>query len=264
MSNSPRTVTGLLILLCGACLVVGLGCGGSVAPPAGSAPGDGAGPSRDGAPPVAAGAWKGKELGRAVTLETADDRRRVRVDARVCLREGQYGLECLLCREHTKEYESILATAANAEHIHAGLLVCGAQPGSPVRFEPELKSPTGSVIKVTLEYEAKGKLVSVPAQKWVMNIAKKKELTDDWVFAGSLLLSNPEGAGKERIYAATSDGAYICVTNVPSAMLDLPIKSSNNPDDRAFAPYTERIPPLETRVSVILEAAAGAKKGSAK
>jgi hypothetical protein len=45
-------------------------------------------------------------------------------------------------------------------------------------------------------------------------------------------------------------------------MLDLPIKSSTNPDFRTFVPYTERIPPLETKVSVILEPAPGQKKAA--
>jgi hypothetical protein len=204
---------------------------------------------------VPPGAWKRLEVGKAVAFEVAGERRRVRVDAHVCLREGEYGLECLLCREHTKEYESILATASNARDIHAALVASGAEPGSPVRFEPVLKSPTGSVIKVTLEYEDKGRLVSVPAQKWVKVVGRKAELTDDWVFAGSMLLPNPDGPDKPRRYAATDDGAYVCVTNVPSAMLDLPIRSSNNPDDRAFTLYTERIPPLQTPVSVLLEPA---------
>src|SRR5262249_42398224 len=37
-------------------------------------------------------------LGQNVWLETVGDRRRVVVGAEVCLREGQYALECLLCR----------------------------------------------------------------------------------------------------------------------------------------------------------------------
>jgi hypothetical protein len=40
---------------------------------------------------------------------------------------------------------------------------------------------------------------------------------------------------------------------VPTAMLDLPVASSNNPDFRIYQPHTERIPELGTRVAVILE-----------
>jgi hypothetical protein len=242
----------LLPLLC----VLVVGCSGSVDAPATSnittSHVDPSLPS--------AGDWKRKELGNAVWLETAGERRRVRVDAAVCLREGQYGLECLLCKEHTKEYESILATPANAQVIHAGLMACGAEPGSPARFEAAMTSPTGPVIKITLEYEQDGRLREVPAQQWVMNGGKKAAMTDDWVFAGSLLWPNPEGENKPRIYAATTDGAYICVTNVPTAMLDLPIRSANNPDDRIFIPYTKNIPPIGTKVSVIFEPAPGGKK----
>jgi hypothetical protein len=210
--------------------------------------------------PIPAGDWKRKELGKGVWLETAGERRRVRVDAAVCLREGEYGLECLLCREYRKEHESILKTAANAQVIHAGLLACGAEPGHPVRFGAEVQSPTGTPIKVTLEYEDQGKLVTVPAKDWVQVQGTKESLKDDWVFAGSVLFPNPEGDDKPREYAATNEGGYIAVTNLPTAMLDLPIRSAKNPDERSFTFYTERIPPVGTKVSVLLEPAPGAKK----
>src|SRR5262249_5607116 len=91
-------------------------------------------------PPPAEAAWKpptapagarpegvnGGPGGRGVWLESEGDKRRVRVRAWVCLRQGRYGLECLLCRRHTKEHESVLATAADASLIHAGLLATKA------------------------------------------------------------------------------------------------------------------------------------------
>ena len=37
-------------------------------------------------------------------------------------------------------------------------------------------------------------------------------------------------------------------------MLDLPLANPNRPpEEREFQPYTNRIPPLETKVTVILE-----------
>ncbi len=192
-------------------------------------------------------------------LENLGERRRVLVEAKVCLREGQFGLECLLCRKHTKEHESILSTEVNAKDIHSALLAAGAKEGSPVQFtdkegnplkEPVL--PSGTRIKVRLQYESEGKLVTVPAQQWVRDAKTKRDMKHEWVFAGSVLWPNPE-EGKPRIYAANTDGAYICITDVPTAMLALPISSSNNPENREFQPHTERIPALDTKVTVILE-----------
>src|SRR5262249_34773637 len=105
--------------------------------------------------------YKRSPLGKGVWLETKGDRRRVVIEATVCLREGEYGLECLLCRTGTKEHESVLHTSADARLIHAGLLATGAKPGSPVRYKEVGKEiitvpPTGEQVKVTLEYEKDG------------------------------------------------------------------------------------------------------------
>jgi hypothetical protein len=205
---------------------------------------------------------KRSELGKHVWLETEEGgrRRRVRVEATVCLRQGSYGLECLLCRKNTKDYESVLATTADAQVIHTALLAAGAEKGSPVRYDPHFQSPTGSRIKVSLEYEDHGRLVTVPAGRWVRDAQTKKELDSDWVFAGSLLWPNPDGEDKPKVYAANTDGAYVCVINVPTAMLDLPVHTPSAPENRAFQPFTEHIPPEGTQVMVIFEPVADKKE----
>lgn len=194
-----------------------------------------------------------KRLGEGVFLEINGDHRRVVVEAQVCLRSGEYGLECLLCKSGTKEHESILRTKANAEIIHAALLACRAEPGSHVQFTPEFKSPSGTRIKVSLQFQRDGKTVAVPAQDWVRNSRTKKVLEHDWVFAGSILWKDPEEPNRPPVYTANSEGAYISITNVPTAILDLPVNSPKSLEDRSFEPFTERIPALESRVEVILD-----------
>jgi len=184
------------------------------------------------------------------------EHRRVLVDARVCLREGGYGLETLLCRSQTKEHESILATDADAKLIHAALLAAGAEPGHPVRFF-ENKPPqtaTGTRIVVSLSYKDKnGKQFTIPAREWILNVKTKKPLDQDWVFAGSILYKDPDEPKQPARYVANEDGAYICVNNVPTAMLDLPITSENNPEARIFQFNTPKIPPIGTKVTVVLD-----------
>ncbi len=197
------------------------------------------------------------QLGKGVWFETEGNRRRVLVETTVCLREG--GLECLLCRRFSKEHESILATQADARDIHAALLAAGAKPGSPVQYvekngEVVIVPPTGSRIKILLRYEEKGKVVTVPAQRWILNAKTKKDLEDEWVFAGSQFLPGLNEEKQKPVYAATSDGSYICVYNMPYAMLDLPVNNPNkDPEIRELQPQTERIPPIDTKVILILE-----------
>jgi len=198
-------------------------------------------------------------IGPGVYLERRgkgkNQRRRVLVDARVCLREGSYALETFLCRSGTKEHESVLATDADARLIHAALVAAGGEPGHPVRFS-ENKPPetaTGSRILVSVYYKDKGKEKTVRAQDWILNLKTKKPLAQDWVFAGSILWKDPDDPKAKPRYLANGDGAYICVTDVPTAMLALPIKSNNRPEDRQFQFNTPLIPDVGTKVTLILE-----------
>ncbi len=207
-----------------------------------------------------------KQLGKNVWLEVAGKRRRVIVGAAVCLREGMYGLECLLCRQHTKEHESVLSTDADGKMIHAALLACGAEPGSPVKYvehkdRTEVIPPSGPVIKVSVQYRSGGKTVTRPAQELVQNQKTKKPLEYEWVFAGSTVYPNPDDPSKKPVYAANVEGNLISIYNLPSAMLDLPVNSPNrDPSEREYQPYTEHIPPLDSRVYLFLEPAPKAAK----
>jgi hypothetical protein len=195
--------------------------------------------------------------GKNVVLEVLPDkRRRVLVSAEVCLREGQ--LEQLMCRKQTKEHEAILTADVDARHIHAALIAAGAKEGSPVRFAPEYRPASGTRIKVSVQYKDKGKEVTAPAQSWIKNAKDNKTLQSDWVFAGSRFVKNPLDDGKE--YYLANDGDIICISNFETALLDLPIKSPKDNADLIFVANRERIPPLGTKVVVILEPVLEAKK----
>jgi hypothetical protein len=211
------------------------------------------------------GELKKGEPGKRAWLEKEGDKRVVRIEAWVCLREGSYGLETLLCKTHSKEHESILVTDADGKMIHALLVAAGAEAGSPVRFGP-YKAPKGTPVRIWIEYAGKdGEVIRVPAQHWIMNAKTKKDMSEDhWVFAGSTLWPNPEGDDKPRVYAANGDGAYICVINVPTAILDVTSNTPTAPEARVYAPNTERIPKEETKVNVILEPVLTEKKTTDK
>jgi hypothetical protein len=191
-------------------------------------------------------------IGNNVTLEIDGTHKRVLVNATVCLRQGQ--LEQFLTRKRTKEHEAILAADLDARVIHTALNLAGAVEGSPVKFRPKFVAPSGTEIKITLEYKDKdtGKTVRVPAQQWIRNIKTKKDLDTDWVFAGSVLIPDPFDKKKQPYYGA-NDGDVICISNFDTAMLDVPFNSPKDNDDLAFEANTDRIPPLETPVLVILE-----------
>lgn len=197
------------------------------------------------------------KVGTNVQLEVLPDRRRVLIEGEVCLREGP--LEQLLTRKGQKEHEAILMANIDARKVHEALILAKAKEGSPVRWLPKFRAPTGTTIKVSLVYEKKGKKVTVPAGSWIKNRKSGKELDSDWVFAGSMLIGNPRDPNAPKHYLA-NDGDVICVSNFEGAMLDLPMMSSKDNDDRAYDAWTERIPPVGTKVTIVLEPVLSDKK----
>jgi hypothetical protein len=189
-----------------------------------------------------------KKLGEALWFDP--EKREVILRGRVCLREGY--LEHLLCLERTKEHESILATEAPPRLIHAGLILALGDPGHPVRYRPEFAAPDGPPVAIELRWEQDGKSHSADARSWVQDEKTKKPLDSGWVFAGSELFTDPDS--KRVIYAADS-GDLITVANFPSAILDLPLASSNSDAERGFVAFTDHIPPRNTPVTIILRKA---------
>jgi hypothetical protein len=205
---------------------------------------------------------KQARIGKNVFLEIQGDKRRVVVNASVCLREGP--LEQLLTRKGTKEHEAILAADVDARDIHTALILARAKPGSTVKFKKvngkfTVIPPSGTRIKVSLRYQDKGKEVTIPAQRWVRVSKTGKDLAHDWVFAGSVLFRDPLDPKRPLLYGA-NDGDVICVANFDGALLDLPINSSKSNAELAFEAHTQRIPPVGTKVTIILEPVLAAKK----
>ena len=182
---------------------------------------------------------------------------RVLVVTEVCLREGL--LEVFLCKAKTKEHESILKVDMDPRYIHAALVASGAKVGSPVQFvnpksgELEYKPATGQKIRVTVHYTRDGKPQTHAAQDWVLDKKTKKPMAYDWVFAGSRFIRNPDAPKEEPEYYCANNGEVICLSNFIDSMLDLPVEISKEGVDLHFEPITKLIPPLKSKVWLILE-----------
>ena len=198
----------------------------------------------------------------------------VLIVGRICQRRAP--LELFACLRGSKEHESVVAVDTKAYVVHAGLLATGAEPGSPVQFVPEFRPASGTEIDVTVVWEDEsGRRRQARAQDWIRDVAgiysmfegvvanqfdEELNLDDQsaawknmeypWVFAGSQFLKD-ERTG-QQYYQADGEGDLICVSNFPSAVLDVPIRSSDSNAVLLFEAYTERIPPLGTPVTLIL------------
>ena len=178
-------------------------------------------------------------------------RKRVVLVGTVCLREGQ--LEMLVCPAGTKEHESVLSVPVDTYKVHAALVAVGAEPGNPARFVPTYRAARGTQIDVWLFWTGEdGRRRRVRAQDWVRHAGTQKSLEHPWVFGGSGFWKD-ETTGKEHYQADSGD--FICVSNFPTAMLDLPIESSDKAGQLSFDAFTDRIPPLGTKVTIVLKPA---------
>lgn len=167
----------------------------------------------------------------------------------VCQR--RMSLELFACLKGSKEHESIISVPTKAYVVHAGLLAAGAVPGNPVQFYPEYIPARGPEIEITLIWkDEKGQVQRARAQDWVRNAETKKPMEYAWVFGGSHFVKDEQT--KEQYYRADGEGDLICVSNFPSAVLDIPIKSTDENAHLLFECFTERIPPIGTPVTLVL------------
>ena len=97
--------------------------------------------------------------------------------------------------------------------------------------------------------DEQGKRQTARAQDWIRDSQTDEAMKHPWVFAGSGFW-NDEETGKE--YYQAEGGDFICVSNFATAMLDLPIESSQLNDTLMYHAFTERIPPRGTIVTLIL------------
>ncbi len=179
----------------------------------------------------------------------------VYVDGYVSLREGY--LEMFACLANTKEHESVVAVRSRAEPIHAALLAIGAKVGRPASFVPEFKPATGAEVDVEVHWlDEHGKWQHVRAQDWVLDHKTKKPMTQPWVFAGSGWWTD-EKDGKKYYMAEAGD--FVCVSNFATAMLDIPVESSQSNEALAFVANTKAIPPLGMPVRLVLKPKMDAK-----
>ena len=168
-------------------------------------------------------------------IEVNVQARCVDVEATVCLREGT--LELVACSRDSKEHESIVAIAARPMHVHAALLLLGAEPGNPAMMKPVegeeaswLKvPPRGDLVDVSLVWkEEGGEVIERPVSDFIVRVdsdgiedeeVKVRFPTHTFLFAGSRLIANGEGP---RIYLSDRSGNLISLATFGDELLCLP------------------------------------------
>ena len=190
-----------------------------------------------------------KKLDKSSPIWAAKDRTRVALGGEICLREGL--LEFFACRRNSKEHESIVVLDVPPHLIHAALLAIGAKQGSPAKYDPEFTPPSGEAIEIEvrwLDSETK-KRRTARAQEFVLENESDRTMQASWVFTGGLFGLDPEG---KKYYLANVTGEVFGVSNFPGSVLDVPLESSSDNASLYYSPNTKAIPPVGTKVLLIL------------
>jgi len=195
-------------------------------------------PDSDGKQPATKPARKNVKLpGLVINFQE----RCVDIEASICLDQGF--LELIACTKGSKEHESIVAIKAKPMHIHAALLLLGANPGNPAMQKPINKQktrwvhlpPRGDPVGVYLVFKnKKGKMIEYSISDFVArdepnhdeivgadgNVDKKEDkFPNTFLFAGSLLRSNEAG---QRKYLSGLSGNVISIATFGDELLCLP------------------------------------------
>jgi copper chaperone CopZ len=149
-----------------------------------------------------------------------------------------------------RAYESAVVVYTKPSVVHAALLALGAKPGKPVAYDPAFVPPTGAEVEIDVAWKDQaGKRQQTRAQDWIRDIKTKKPLDVNWVFAGSTFWEDKSTGNKSYL---ADRGDFICVLNLPTALLDVPIKSASALESRMFE-GSDRLPPPGTPVTLILK-----------
>ena len=197
--------------------------------------------------------------------------RYVDLEGTICLDRGC--LELIACTKGSKEHESIVAIEARPTHIHAALLLLGANPGNPAMRRPidEQETrwidvpPKGDPVDVSLVFkDGEGKVVERPISDFVARSGKRPEQKPDdgdgdsdedarfphtFLFAGSLLRGS--GPGPHR-YLSNLSGNVISVATFGDEVLCLPGVYSSVNESLMWQVDATRLPKVGSKVTLRL------------
>ncbi|MGC4014622.1 MAG: YdjY domain-containing protein [Luteolibacter sp.] len=189
--------------------------------------------------------------------------REIRFPAKVNMTEGL--LEYLVVHSRGKVHESLFATDTSPTRLNVVFKLLRYRPSaelyatdSPAEHEAGTKFPdvaaevkTDARVDLKVEWtDDTGKTRTVPVNEWISHAVTERQMpSDPWVYGGSEV-SNGR-------YQAEATGDIVAIFLSSSAILNYPGKDNN--DDEAWLPFPKRVPPVGTKVVLIVTPHQGAK-----
>ncbi len=185
--------------------------------------------------------------GGKVWLDTKN--KRVVMLAEICLREGQ--LEMFACLKGDEGARVDRRGTHEGVCRARGLDLAGsrARRGGAVRTRVQAGEGPTRRRHALLDRRER----DAPSRQCARLGAEREDRQADDRVVGCLAAaaSGPTNRTGQQFYKA-EDGDFICISNFASAMLDVPVQSSQSNDALLFEALTDQIPPLGTKVSLVL------------
>lgn len=184
-------------------------------------------------------------------------------------------LEVVVCSRDSREHESLVVTDAVPSHVHAALLMIGAEPGRPGSWKPDPilrkmvpTAPVGPEVEVEFIHTGlDGAVVHSNPSDWIIDVRNHRSLRTQargepvWLFGGSAIAPRPDGEGE--YYKADIEGTLIGLATFGTETLAWPHVFS--PEAAVQAPEwiadAAKVPPLGTKVTVRLHLRMGVVQG---
>ncbi|HMN95586.1 MAG TPA: YdjY domain-containing protein [Phycisphaerales bacterium] len=204
-------------------------------------------------------------------------RRIVSLDAEVCIDLGW--LEQIACTPGTREHESLVVLSVRPRDVHAALLLLGLEPGAPGAWRVEEGvlievPPRGPALRVrTRRTSEEGVTIVEPIERWIRDVNRAGEFPETrWVFAGSVMVTprrSPAATAADReagaeppggdaaFYLADRTGSVVGLVTFGDEVVAFPsvIADQEAVQPQELEAFTERLPPIGTRLTLELLAA---------
>ncbi len=185
----------------------------------------------------------------------------VDIQSVVCLAEGY--LEVIACAKDSREHESIVMVEAKPSHIHAALLLIGAQPGNPAMRKPVDEEgtrwvdipPRGQEVKVSLLLtDEKGEMKERPISDFVSPTKDEsgipeaagavEKIPDTFLFAGSFTHQE----GETKTYLGDVNGNVISISTFGDEVLCLSGHHAQDNQALSWQIKPDTLPEIGTKV----------------
>ncbi|MDP3849362.1 MAG: YdjY domain-containing protein [Luteolibacter sp.] len=180
--------------------------------------------------------------------------REIRFPTTVNMTEGL--LEFIVVHANGKIHESLLITDISPTHLNLAFTLLRYPPshelyplpsdtGGASGDFPEVAPEIKAAARITIDVEWKGgdQTRRLPVNDWIQHAVKTTAMpAGPWVYGGSFIYDGQ--------YSPEMSGDIAAIYTAPSALINYP--GDDKHDDTVWLPFPKRVPPVGTKVTVII------------